>query len=319
VFENIANGLVGTPWENAPYETQKKRVEDAARLAFAHDFIINLPSGYDSPVGQKGGLLSGGQKQRIAIARSIISEPKILLLDEATSALDPHAEGIVQQALDHAARNRTTIVIAHKLATIRNADNIVVMAKGRIVEQGRHEQLVAQGGTYANLVRAQDLSTTTALEKSESDLQDISREVSEPTPVVDRYRTAVAQELGQMQKREDYSLTPKAGLFHNVAMLVIATPALKYWYLAVFTCCIVGGETTSLNACPSRLMFPAAIFPGQALLLASVMDIFSSENMVGRGNFIALMYFVMSLGCLVIYFAMGWATNVVAQVCSQQC
>ncbi|KAL3494688.1 P-loop containing nucleoside triphosphate hydrolase protein [Aspergillus germanicus] len=298
VFENIANGLVGTPWENTPYETQKKRVEDAARLAFAHDFIMDLPSGYNSPVGQKGGLLSGGQKQRIAIARSIISEPKILLLDEATSALDPRAEGIVQQALDHAARNRTTIVIAHKLATIRNADNIVVMAKGRIVEQGRHEQLVARGGTYANLVRAQDLSTTTAQEKSESDVQDLSREVSEPTPVVDRYRTAVAQELGQMQNREDYSLAPKTGLFHNVTMLIIATPALKYWYLAVFICCVVG----------------AAIYPGQALLLASVMDIFSSDNMVGRGNFIALMYFVMSLGCLVIYFAMGWATNVVAQV-----
>ncbi|KAJ0415256.1 P-loop containing nucleoside triphosphate hydrolase protein [Aspergillus carlsbadensis] len=273
VFENIANGLVGTPWENAPLDTQKKRVEDAAKLAFAHDFIKDLPSAYDSPVGEKGGLLSGGQKQRIAIARSIISEPRILLLDEATSALDPHAEGIVQQALDRAARNRTTIVIAHKLATIRNADNIVVMAKGRIVEQGRHEQLVAQGGTYANLVRAQDLSTTEAPGKSEPDMQDISREESESSPMVTRYRTAVAQELGEMQKREDYSLAPKAGLFHNVAKLVISTPALKYWYLAVFTCCVVG----------------AAIYPGQALLLASVMDIFSSDNMVGRGNFIALM------------------------------
>ena len=146
VFDNIMNGLIGTQWETAPYEEQRKRVEDAAKLAFAHDFIMNLPKGYDSSIGERGGLLSGGQKQRIAIARSIISEPKILLLDEATSALDPHAEGIVQQALDRASKNRTTIVIAHKLATIRNADNIVVMSKGRIVEQGQHSELITRGG-----------------------------------------------------------------------------------------------------------------------------------------------------------------------------
>ncbi|GKT62543.1 LOW QUALITY PROTEIN: multidrug resistance protein 3 [Colletotrichum tofieldiae] len=159
VFQNISNGLVGTPWETAAHDEQMERVKQAAKLAFADDFITELPNGYDTRIGERGGLLSGGQKQRVAIARSIVAEPKILLLDEATSALDPHAEGIVQKALDSASQDRTTIVIAHKLATIRNADRIVVMSKGKIVEQGRHEELVALGGTYANLVKAQDLST----------------------------------------------------------------------------------------------------------------------------------------------------------------
>ncbi|RHZ61470.1 ABC transporter ATP-binding protein [Aspergillus thermomutatus] len=302
VFENIANGLIGTPWETAPYETQKQRVEEAARLAFAHDFIMNLPDGYDSPVGQKGGLLSGGQKQRIAIARSIVSEPKVLLLDEATSALDPHAEALVQQALDRASKNRTTIVIAHKLATIRNADNIVVMSKGKIVEQGRHEELVGRGGTYANLVKAQDLSTVQSTDKPDHDIdQEISDASSKSIPSMETYQTAVARELGEIQQREDYILYKKTGLLRSIARLVSTMPTLKYWYLAALACCVAG----------------AAIFPGQALLLGSVMDIFSSPDMVGRGNFIALMYFVMSLGCLTVYFGLGWSTNVVAQSISK--
>ena len=102
-------------------------------------------------------MLSGGQKQRLAIARSVIANPRILLLDEATSALDPNAEKIVQKALNNVAVGRTMIVIAHRLSTIRSADNIVVMANGRLIEQGTHDQLVAMGGTYSHLVRVQDL------------------------------------------------------------------------------------------------------------------------------------------------------------------
>jgi ATP-binding cassette subfamily B (MDR/TAP) protein 1 len=136
VFDNIVNGLVGTPWERDSRGEKLARVQEAAKIAFAHDFISQLPNGYDTVIGERGGLLSGGQKQRVAIARSVISKPRILLLDEATSALDPHAEEVVQQALDNVSTGRTTITIAHKLATIRNADNIVVMERGRILEQG---------------------------------------------------------------------------------------------------------------------------------------------------------------------------------------
>ncbi|GAB1195064.1 hypothetical protein APSETT444_004318 [Aspergillus pseudonomiae] len=299
VFDNIANGLIGTPWEAAPYEEQRKRVEDAAKLAFAHDFIMNLPNGYDSPIGERGGLLSGGQKQRIAIARSIISEPKILLLDEATSALDPHAEGIVQQALDRASKNRTTIVIAHKLATIRNADNIVVMSKGRIAEQGQHSELVARGGAYASLVKAQDLSTTRSADDEEQSTEDEETPDKEAEPVqsLARYQTAEARQLTMLQRREDFGLYKRSGILRSIAKLVIATPKLRLWYFLTIVCCVAG----------------AAIYPGQALLLANVMDIFSAPNMVERGNFIALMYFVMALGCIIVYFGLGWATNIIAQ------
>lgn len=161
VFDNIKQGLVGTEWEHSSREQQLRKIQNAAKISFAHDFITELPEGYDTEIGQRGGLLSGGQRQRIAIARSIVSEPKILLLDEATSALDPHAEAIVQQALDRASEGRTTIVIAHKLATIRKADNIVVMSKGRIVEQGNHDSLIANNSVYAKLVRIQSLTIKT--------------------------------------------------------------------------------------------------------------------------------------------------------------
>jgi ATP-binding cassette subfamily B (MDR/TAP) protein 1 len=130
-------------------------VEAAAVQANAHHFISDLPLGYRTMVGERGAHLSGGQRQRICIARAIIKNPQILLLDEATSALDMHAERAVQEALAVAAQGRTTVVIAHRLSTIRSADSIVVMAGGRVVEQGSHEELLAAGGAYRELVEKQ--------------------------------------------------------------------------------------------------------------------------------------------------------------------
>ncbi|RYH03575.1 ATP-binding cassette domain-containing protein [Salipiger sp. IMCC34102] len=130
-------------------------VEAAARAAAAHDFLTALPDGYDSYVGERGVMLSGGQKQRIAIARAILRDAPILLLDEATSALDAESERLVQRAVDRLARNRTTLIVAHRLATVKKADRIVVFEAGRIVATGTHDSLVAEGGLYARLARLQ--------------------------------------------------------------------------------------------------------------------------------------------------------------------
>ncbi|CAM1503728.1 Fc.00g013190.m01.CDS01, partial [Cosmosporella sp. VM-42] len=309
VFENIANGLVGTQWEAASQEDQMQHVQEAAELAFAHDFIQGLPHGYHTRIGERGGLLSGGQKQRIAIARSVVSEPKILLLDEATSALDPHAEGIVQKALNSASKNRTTIVIAHKLATIRNADNIVVISKGKIMEQGHHEELVSRNGIYAILVKAQDLAPAYIEKNHGSEGTSTSDEASEKgDDHVDRFqspasiRTIEEQQLAALTDREDHDLYEKTGIIHNVWKLLRGTPDIWLWFAITMATCIGG----------------AAVNPGQALLLGNIMSVFTSSDMVARGNFISLMFFVMSLGILVIYFVMGWSTNTIAQALSRK-
>lgn len=131
--------------------------EQAARAANAHDFISQLPHGYQTVVGESGGRLSGGQRQRVAIARALISDPRILLLDEATAALDAKSESLVQTSLSTRGPGRTTIVISHRLSTVRGADNIVVMDHGRVIEQGTHEQLLVSQGAYSSLVEAQAL------------------------------------------------------------------------------------------------------------------------------------------------------------------
>lgn len=158
VYNNIRQGLIGSSFESESDESIRQRIENAAKMANAHDFIMSLPEKYETNVGERGFLLSGGQKQRIAIARAVVSDPKILLLDEATSALDTKSEGVVQAALDEASKGRTTIVIAHRLSTIKTADNIVVLVDGHITEQGTHDELVERNGTYLRLVEAQRIN-----------------------------------------------------------------------------------------------------------------------------------------------------------------
>jgi subfamily B ATP-binding cassette protein HlyB/CyaB len=146
VRENIALADPGMPLD---------RVIAAATLAGAHEFILELPRAYDTIIGERGASLSGGQCQRIAIARALIANPRILILDEATSALDYESERIIQENMRRIAAGRTVIVIAHRLSTVRGADRIITIDRGRLVEDGTHEELVRLGGRYAQLSRLQ--------------------------------------------------------------------------------------------------------------------------------------------------------------------
>ena len=146
IRENIGLGRVGA---------SEAEIVAAAKAAHAHDFILGFPGGYDTPVGEHGMQLSGGQRQRIAIARALIKNAPIILLDEATASLDSESERHVQEAIAELRKGRTTLVIAHRLATIMHADNILVVQDGAVVESGRHDELLRKGGRYAAFYRLQ--------------------------------------------------------------------------------------------------------------------------------------------------------------------
>lgn len=153
VAENISYGRQGA---------SREEIEDSARTANAHEFIMHLPNGYDAILGERGVNLSGGQRQRIAIARAILKNPKILILDEATSSVDSISEMYIQEALERLMKGRTTFVIAHRLSTVQNADLIIVLDDGRIMESGRHDELYGRGGVYSRLY---DFALSTEKEK----------------------------------------------------------------------------------------------------------------------------------------------------------
>ncbi|CAN6278821.1 unnamed protein product [Urochloa humidicola] len=233
--------------ENILFGKEDATVEEvvaAAKAANAHDFIAQLPQGYDTQVGERGVQMSGGQKQRIAIARAIIKSPKILLLDEATSALDTKSEHIVQEALDLASAGRTTIIIAHRLSTIRNADMIVVMQSGEVMEIGSHDELIAnENGLYKSLTQFEQTSYSGEVDKTngisgatrdigESDSHNMSRRFSLAS------RSSSAQSLGDA--RDDSTEKPTLHVPSFRRLLMLNAPEWKQALMGSFSAIVCG-------------------------------------------------------------------------------
>jgi subfamily B ATP-binding cassette protein MsbA len=150
--DTIANNIaLGNP------SATRAEIENAAKIANAHEFIVKKENGYDTNIGDRGSKLSGGERQRLTIARAVLKNPPILILDEATSSLDTESEKLVQDAIYHLMSDRTSIVIAHRLSTVRHADEILVLQKGQIAERGNHEALMALNGIYRRLVEMQEV------------------------------------------------------------------------------------------------------------------------------------------------------------------
>jgi ATP-binding cassette subfamily B protein len=181
----------GTIAENIAYgkpAASHDEIIAAARAAHAHEFILRLPQGYDSLVGERGQALSGGERQRISIARALLINPRILILDEATSSVDTETELEIQAALDNLIRGRTTLAIAHRLSTLRRADRLVVLDRGQIVEQGQHEQLLANKGAYYRLDRAQTkffTGTEPAADAAAADAEDAENDENDDDDAAD--------------------------------------------------------------------------------------------------------------------------------------
>lgn len=238
IYENIAYGLIGTEHENADEEKKRELVIEACKLANAWGFIQNMTEGLDTNVGERGFLMSGGQKQRIAIARAIISKPKILLLDEATSALDTKSEGIVQDALDKASKDRTTIVIAHRLSTIKHADKIVVMADGRIVETGTHNELLSSNGAYAKLVEAQRINSSTESQESADNSGAATPQPlvieDDDIPLAKRVSTQQSVSLRQLESQPPEPEAPKRSVFYLIRMVSALSYCQTFTHISPF-------------------------------------------------------------------------------------
>lgn len=292
IYQNIEFGLIGTEFENADETTKINLIVQAAHLADAHEFITALPQGYDTNVGHRGVLLSGGQKQRIVIARTVVRNPKLLMLDEATSALDSHSESLVQIALDKASRGRTTIVVAHRISTVCNADNIIVMSHGRIVEQGKHEDLLALQGVYYNLAKAQGVGRTrTNTDKMETGYSGYNAPEEPAETQVKTLEIEKAEQVPQRQRRfdddSDYSL------WSRMAM-VWSLQDNNTWLVLVGTICsIVAGGGMPVQA---------ILYGHSVTRLTSI----PTESSQGHGiSFWSLMYFMLALTQLLAYSIQG--------------
>ncbi|PKS09589.1 hypothetical protein jhhlp_004207 [Lomentospora prolificans] len=332
IQKNIEYGLVGTVWEHESEDIKLSLVKKACREAFADEFISRLPDGLQTNVGDSGIKLSGGQRQRLAIARALIRQPKILILDEATSAIDVRSEQIVQEALDRASRGRTTITIAHRLSTVRRADNIVVLAKGKVVQQGTHDQLMAQpGGAYWKLATAQKMNLG---DEEGEDGEDKYRWVRS----LERVSLAEMLILGDKHKNldlmesdgtttsgetkdgvEDY--VPK-GFFGSFGTLIVEQGRKWPWYMALLFGALVAGGKFKHSQIPSprstgntnHATSTIACTPIQAFLFAKALSGFYlwGEALRRHVNFWCTMFTALAGAVGIGYFILGGSATALA-------
>ncbi|KAG9248445.1 P-loop containing nucleoside triphosphate hydrolase protein [Calycina marina] len=278
IYKNVEYGLIGSKFENEPAEVKRELVIEACKEAFADEYISKLPQGYETIVGDAGMNLSGGQSQRLAIARSIIKRPTILILDEATSAIDVRGERLVQAALEKVSAGRTTITIAHRLSTIKKADKIVVMQKGRVVDEGNHENLLTNvNGPYWSL--------TNLVEEKQETLAKI-----------------VSTASGIGASATDDKVYKPNGFLKSFGLLLSEQKAQFSWYIALIIGCLGA----------------AAAYPLQAYVLAKTITktgeaVFLEDNdlLISIASHWALMFFIIVIGVGAAYFIMGSTSNVI--------
>lgn len=300
IFQNVAKGFIGEQ-QNLSEEAQMELVQEACLASNAHDFIERLPEGYNTQVGERASMLSGGQRQRVAIARSIISDPKVLLLDEATSALDPRAERVVQDALHRVSANKTTLIIAHKLATVMAADNIAVMTSGKVIEQGTHSELLEHDGLYAAMVRAQDLGAEAGepeFREEPEEGDDVKEALNRPLTLQRTQSEALAKDSGREVEHLSAG-TVGYSLGKCIWIMLKEHPDLYLWYLVIVFGGLIGGGT----------------YPAQAIIFSRLINVFTLQGSQAKdqADFYALMFFVLAIANLFGYFGIGWACNTIGQ------
>ncbi|KAI0443528.1 ABC transporter-like protein [Xylaria telfairii] len=295
IFENVASGLVGTEWEDAEITVKRDLVQAACKEAYADEFISRLPDGYETHVGDAGIKLSGGQRQRLAIARAIIKQPKILILDEATSSIDVRGEKVVQAALDRVSKNRTTIMIAHRLATVKKADNIVVLSKGKVVQWGNHESLMATvGGPYWLLTQSQELKM--GEEGNADDLSEATEDIQTMDLMILDKSKAGAHD-GDSAVADEATWIPR-GVFRSFGTLLIEQKRSLPWYLLMLYGALIAGASP----------------PVQAYIFANLIASFAfwGELLKEITTFWCLMFVVLASAAAVGYFCLGFSSTRVA-------